>query len=307
MDLSHLILFRDIARYRSITRGASRNSISQSAASQQIQELEKELEMTLLDRTTRPLKLTPAGRIYLEFCRDVLRRKEEFDAAVDRLKRDVEGQVRVAAIYSIGLAEMSGWDEEFHRRYPGAELTVEYLRPDRVYAAVRGDTADLGLVSYPEPSRDLTVLDWREEVMLVAVPPEHPLAVNTFLDPRQLDGQDFIGFDEDLPIGQEILRFFRGHGIEVNILMRFDNVLMIKEAVALGSGISILPEPALRKDLAAERLIGIPLESPGLYRPIGVIHRRGKALNRATQAFLQMLRRSPEGVASKLPAPGNGI
>jgi DNA-binding transcriptional LysR family regulator len=260
------------------------------------------LEVPLLDRTTRPLKLTPAGRTYLDFCRDVLRRKEEFDAAIDLLKRDVEGQVRVAAIYSIGLVETSVWDEEFHRRYPGAVLEVEYLRPDRVYEAVRGDTADLGLVSYPEPARDLTVIDWREEVMLVAVPPEHPLAVNTFLDPRQLDGQAFVGFDEDLPIGQEILRFLRGYGVEVNIVMRFDNVLMIKEAVALGSGISILPEPAVRHDLAAERLIGIPLESPGLYRPIGVIHRRGKVLNRAARAFLQMLLRSPEGAAAKPPA-----
>src|SRR5207302_5758102 len=79
-------LFRDIAQWKSVSRGASHNGISQSAASQHIHELEKKLGMALLDRTTRPLALTPAGKLYLDLCRDVQRREEEFQTELDELK-----------------------------------------------------------------------------------------------------------------------------------------------------------------------------------------------------------------------------
>ena len=287
--LPHLKLFIDIARERSITRGAEKNGVSQSAVSQHIHELERVFEIKLLDRGTRPLQLTEAGRLYLDYCRDALRRREEFDVALESCKRRIEGAVRVACIYSIGLSEMSGWEEQFHAAYPDAELTVEFLRPERIYEAVLNGTADLGLVSYPEANRNLTVRPWREDVMLVAARPDHPLADNVFLSPRQLAGAEFIGFDEDLPIDRELRRYFREHGVSIEPILRFDNVVMIKEAVALGSGISILPERVLAEDITRERLVGIPLESPGLYRPVGIIHRRRRRFNRAIDAFLRLL------------------
>ena len=176
MGFHQLKLFKDIAQSRSVSRGASLAGISQSAASQTIQELERDLGVPLLDRSTRPLTLTEAGRLYADMCRDVLRRKEEFDAELDRLKTEVEGTVRVASIYSVGLSEMSHLEQEYSRRYPEAKLEVEYLRPEKVYEAVVMDRADLGLMSYPEPSKEVTVLPWREEEMVVAASPYHHLA-----------------------------------------------------------------------------------------------------------------------------------
>src|SRR5258708_22164835 len=94
-------LFRDIAQAKSISRGAAHNGISQSAASQHIHELERKVGMPLLDRATRPLTLTPAGKLYFDLCRDVVRLEEEFQTALDEWKARVEGEVRVVSIYSI--------------------------------------------------------------------------------------------------------------------------------------------------------------------------------------------------------------
>ncbi len=127
MNYENLKLFRDIAQTHSFSRGAAMNGISQSAASQHVQELERGLGVELLDRSTRPLVVTPPGRLYAEFCRDVLRRKEEFEVALQRLKQEVEGTVRVASIYSVGLSEMVQLEQEFARRQPEAKLEVEYL------------------------------------------------------------------------------------------------------------------------------------------------------------------------------------
>ena len=291
-------LFKDIAQLKSISRGASLNGISQSAASQQIQELERQLGVTLFDRSTRPLAPTQAGKLLFDFCRDVLRREEQFQVQLENLKGLVEGALRVASIYSIGLSEMSRVQEEFAARFPNAQLHVDYLRPDKVYEAVLADQADLGLVSYPSGSKDLAVIPWREEEMTVAAPPWHPLAQKPVLLPADLNGQDYVGFDEDLMIRRELDRFFREQGIEIHLAMQFDNIQMIKEAVALGSGISILPARTMQAEIAQGRLVSISLHAPELVRPIGIVHRKRKRFNRATQAFLELLLEQPVPVAS---------
>jgi DNA-binding transcriptional LysR family regulator len=294
----NLKLFRDIAQTKSISRGATLNEISQSAASQYMQEMERRLGVTLLDRTTRPLALTPAGKLFFDLCRDVLRREEQFQAQLDNLKGLVEGAVRVASIYSIGLSEMSRLQDEFAVRFPHAQLHVDYLRPDKVYEAVLADQADLGLVSYPVGTKDLAVIPWREEEMAVAAPPSHPLAKKTVLIPADLNGQDFVGFDEELMIRRELDHFFREQGIEIRLAMQFDNIQMIKEAVALGSGISILPARTMQAEIAQGRLVSIPLHAPELVRPVGIVHRKRKRFSHAVESFLELLLEQPAPVGT---------
>jgi DNA-binding transcriptional LysR family regulator len=242
-------LFKEIAQSKSISKAAAHNGISQSAATQHVQELERRLGLRLVDRSTRPLTLTEAGKLYADFCRDVLRREELFVLALERFKGEAEGSVRVASIYSIGLSEMSRLRQEFERRHPHAQLHVDYLRPDKIYEAVMGDQADLGLVSYPVAKRELD-------------------------------------------------RFFRDQGVEVNQVMQFDNIQTIKEAVALGSGISILPERTMQTEIEQGRLISVPLHAPELLRPLGIVHRKRKKFNLAAQAFLNLLREQPVALAS---------
>ncbi len=265
------------------------NGVSQSAVSQRLAELERRLSLSLVDRSRRPLRLTEAGSLFAGFCRDALRRREELEAALERLRNRIEGTVRVASIYSVGLSQMARLEEEFRRRYPHAELVVEYLRPERVYEQIRADRADFGLISYPESGREVAVIPWRDEEMVVAAAPSHPLAGRTVVSFKELDGQEFVGFDEDLPIARELDRLFRDHGITVRLVMHFDNVLAIKEAVALGSGISILPAPALQEEVRLGRLVTIPLEEPGLRRPLGIIYRRRKPFTLPMRAFLDLV------------------
>lgn len=297
MDLERAKLFRDIAQNRSVSKGAKLNGISQSAASQHLQDLEDQLGLPLLDRTSRPLTVTDGGKLYLDMCRDMLHRQDEFQAALERMKAEVEGTVRVASIYSVGLSEMSQLEQEFSRRYPEAHLEVEYLRPEKVYEAVVTDRADLGLLSYPEATKEVTVLPWRQEEMVVAASPYHALAAKSEVRPGDLEGLDFVGFDEDLPIRREIDRFLREHHVEVNLTLHFDNLQMIKEAVAHGEGVSIMPARIMEEEVKQGRLVPIPISisSLRLYRPVGIVHRRKKRFHRAGQAFLELLREPPAG------------
>jgi DNA-binding transcriptional LysR family regulator len=289
-----LRLIRDAAHHRSISKAAQLSGISQSAASQQIQERERTLGVELFDRSTRPLSLTPAGKLFVDYCRDVLRRREEMLASIEVLKQQANGIVRLVAIYSVGLSEMAEIESAFAARFPQGELRVSYLRPEKIYEAVSEDEADIGLVSYAESTRDVVALPWRLEEMVVAVAPTHRLAGARAVSAPQLSGEVFIGFDLDLPIQSQIDRYFREHKVTVRTVLRFDNIQMIKEAVAHGAGVSIMPRRVLREELEQKRLMALNLNPAELYRPVGIIHRRRKVFNAVAGGLLTLLQEKQE-------------
>ena len=291
MDLETLKLFRDIADSESFTRAAKLNAISQSAASQQMQHLEDLLGIRLIERRKRPLALTPAGEVYLRAARDMLRRYEELQTSLESFKDQISGPVRVASIYSIGLYNMARHTREFMLLYPQAQVHLDYLRTDAVYDAVLEDKADIGLLSYPTPGKDLKIIPWRREQMIVAVNREHPLAGESHVEAAQLEGQPFVAFDDDLYIRKVIDRYLKENRVSVRPVMQFDNIANIKEAVGIGEGISILPEPTVRQDVSLGRLRAIPLNGAELVRTIGIIHRRRKKLSPAAVRFLELLQR----------------
>jgi LysR family transcriptional regulator, transcriptional activator of the cysJI operon len=289
VNVANLRLIRDVAHLRNVSKAAKMHQLSQSAVSQQIREIERELGVELFDRGTRPLTVTPAGKLYVDYCRDVLRRHEELESAVARLQNQVNGTARLAAIYSVGLSEMSEIEERFQKRFPEGELHVSYLRPERVWRAVEDDEADLGLMSYAESSREIVALPWRDEEMVVAVAPDHRLAKRRSIPAPALEGEAFIGFDDDLPIETQIERYLREHKVNVEIALHFDNLQMIKEAVAHGAGVSIMPKRVMREDLSQGRLVALRLQPAELYRPVRIIHRRRRVFNEVTKGLLALL------------------
>lgn len=256
--------------------------------------MERGLGATLLDRSHRPLVVTPAGQLYADFCRDVLRRREELEAALGLLKNETAGTVRVASIYSVGLSEMVELERQFAQRHPEAGFQVQYLQPAKVYSAVLSDEVDLGLVSYPHATREIKVIPWRQEEMVLATAPDHPLAkqaaaIRGAIPVEELNGVDFVGFDEELPIRSDVDRFLREKGVEVNISAHFDNIETIKEAVAHRVGVSIMPHRVMREDIRQKRLAAIRIAGASLYRPLGIIHRKKKRFQPVAQAFLDLL------------------
>jgi LysR family transcriptional regulator, transcriptional activator of the cysJI operon len=233
-------------------------------------------------------------------CQDVLLRRDQLDAELSELREKTEGLVRVAAIYSVGLGELARLEGDFRARHPKAELQVQFLRPEKIEQAIREDQADLGLISYPAAADDLVALPWREEEMVVAVGPRHALARRKQILPFDLNGKDFVAFDEDLPIRRAIDGYLGEQMVEVNVVLHFDNIAHIKEAVAHGSGLSIVPRPIVDADVVAGRLVALPLGPPRLIRPLGILYRRRKRLSKAAQGFLRLLEESEEMLA--LPA-----
>ncbi len=300
MYLEALKIFCDVVRHRSFSKAAAMNHISQSAASQNVLQLEKSLGVRLLDRSKRPFELTREGEVYYDGCRNIVERYSAIEEQVKTMRNEIGGTVTVAAIYSVGLSGMSRHVQRFAHLYPQASVRLAYLHPDRVLESVLNDEADLGLMSYPKSGKDLVALPWREEMMVLACPPGHRLAGRTHVTGRDLAGERFVAFDESLTIRKEIDRQLRKHEVDVQIVMAFDNIETIKRAVELQEGIAVLPEPAIQNEVRTGSLVAIPLTSPTLIRPLGIIHRRSGELSRTARRFIELIQTSTHADADAM-------
>jgi DNA-binding transcriptional LysR family regulator len=304
MQLEALKVFCDIVRLRSFSKAAAANELSQPTVTRLVQQLEERLGGALVDRSRRPLQLTPLGQAYYAGCKRLLDEYAELEATLRRDGADLALTVRVAAIYSVGLWDMGQYTERFAVEYPHARVRMEYLHPKLVYERVLDGTADLGLVSYPTRTRELAVLPWREEEMVVACTPAHRLAAEEEIEPQQLEGEPFVAFDQGLTIRRELDHFLRQHRTAVEIAVEFDNIENIKKGIEAGAGVSLLPEPMLRREVEAGTLRAIRLRGCRLVRPLGIIHRRNQPLGSAAQGFIDLLR--APGAPNSPAATGNG-
>ena len=289
MHLETLRLYCDVVRHRSFSRGAEQNFVSQSAASQAIQQLETQLGVALIDRTKRPFVVTPEGQTFYEACRGLLEAWEKAKAEVAAVKARVDGTVRVAAIYSVGLHDVSRPMQQFMSLYPQARVQLECLHPHKVVEAVLSGEADVGIMSYPPADRALSVVPLRSEPMAMVCHPGHRLARRRRVLPADLNGEAFVAFDPGLTIRKAIDRALRQHNVRVNIVMEFDNIETIKQAIMIAAGVSLLPRHTVRKEAGIRALAVVPVGIPDLVRPVGIIHRRQKLLTPTAARFIELL------------------
>ena len=289
MNLETLHLYCEIVRVHSFSRGAAENGVSQSAASQAVQQLESELHVQLLDRSKRPFALTPEGRKFYEACRTLLQNFERTRAEISQTRQELEGTVRVAAIYSVGLHGISGQMQRFLSLHPKTRVRLECLHPRRVVETVVQDEADIGVLSYPPANRALSVVPLRSDPIVFVCPPHHRLARRRTLAATDLNGEPFVAFDADLSIRKAIDRALRKRNAKASVVMEFDNVETIKQAIINGAGVSLLPAPTIVKEVGIRTLSAVPLNIPELTRPVAAIHRRNKLLTPAVARFLATL------------------
>jgi DNA-binding transcriptional LysR family regulator len=302
-----LKVFCDVARNQSFSRAADANRISQSAVSQIVNQLEKRLGVQLVDRSRRPLQLTHPGKTYYDGCKKLVEQYLEVEAAVRNGTgngHSLETAIKVAAIYSVGLRDMSQYVQRFVAQQPGAHIEIEYLHPDRVTEKVLDGTADFGLISFPEATRKLAAIPWREEEMVVACAPSHPFVAAGSVRIAQLDGQKYVGFDKDLQIRRKVDRFLRDHGVSAEVVLEFDNVENIKQAIEIAAGVALLPAPALQREVRAGTIAAVPLKDVRLVRPLGILHRRSPKPSPAAQRFIELLRQPDEPISEDQPVSG---
>jgi DNA-binding transcriptional LysR family regulator len=150
---------------------------------------------------------------------------------------------------------------------------------------------DMGVVACPERHRSIEVIPLASEDLVVVCSPSHRLAERSVNVPKDLDGQEFVGFEANIPTRRFIDRLLKNQQVHVRVIMQFDNVELLKRAVEVGSAISILPAENVRREVERGDLALAHFKNSLPWRrPVAVIRRRGKAPTPAEKMFLGILR-----------------
>lgn len=295
MQIQSFKIFRDLVETTSFSRAAKANGITQSAVSQQVRAIERRFNVQLIDRSTRSFELTPEGREFLNASREILDAYENLATRIGSIRQTIEGEVRLATVFSIGLHELPPYLRAFRRSHSAVEVRVDYGRSNEVYDAVREGRADLGLVAYPARQAGLRVMTfWRDKLVIIC-PPTHRLAKKKRARLRDLAGEKFVAFEPDLPTRKEIDRRLRACGVRIKPLLEFDNIDTVKRAVEVEDAISIVPEICARDEVRGDTLATVEIDEPDMWRPLGAIVRRAVPPTPALKEFLAMLENTDLG------------
>ena len=196
MELRHLRCFVAVGEEEHFGRAAQRLRVAQPALSRQIQDLEREIGFKLFDRLSRGVKISSAGRLFLEEARQILQQLNEATERAQRVARGQSGTLRV------GFAENASWRgvvpdslHLFRERYPDAELQLNPLPSLQQLEAVRSGRLDAGFMfNPPKPDRELDRLPVAVNSLALAAPAAHPLSKSKHLRLRDMTEARFIWF-----------------------------------------------------------------------------------------------------------------
>jgi DNA-binding transcriptional LysR family regulator len=293
MELDQLRLLVDLVRTGSFTKVAEQNYITQPAVSSRIRKLEDELGTKLVERTTRKVIVTEEGRIFFNYAKEILRQIDEVKTLlVERQDRTV-GAVRLATIHSIGLHELPAYLKLFINRYPQVNIHIEYQSAENVYHMVAEGEADLGIVAYPEARPNLVIVPFFQDELVVICNEKHSFADRETVRLQDLNECSFIAFAQGIPTRRAIDAVLRRHGIRINIRMQCDNIEILKKMVEVGLGASIVPAFSVQQEVRLGALKSLVISNYSMKRPLAIVHRKGKSLSRAVQAFLELLVSTP--------------
>jgi molybdate transport repressor ModE-like protein len=294
LDLKRLRVLAEVARQGSFSAAAETLYLSQSAVSQQVATLEKEVGMPLLERTRSGPKLNDAGRVLVTHAEAALARLEEAEHELKAIAGLEGGELRIASFPSASATLLTEALAEFGSRHPSVRLTVTEAEPEQSLPKLRAAEVDLAMVfDYPmlpaQPDeRDIERALLLTESMYLALPKDHPLAKANTVRLADLAEEAWLCGVCPSSCGDVVKQVCRKAGFDPGIGFESDEYQVLQAYVAAGLGFTLLPDlalPTLRSDLVVR-----PTKPEAPKRRVWAATRAEGARSAATNAMVEILR-----------------
>ena len=302
LDVKRLRILREVAQQGSFSAAADGLYLSQSAVSQQIATLEREVGMQLLDRTREGPKLTDAGRVLVSHADAAIARLEEAERELAAIAGLEGGELRLASFPSASATVLTEAVSVFHRRHPLVRLSVTDAEPEESLPRLRAGDIDLALTfdyeSVPmEAERDLAQTLLLSESMYVALPKSHPLADRPVVPLAELADHEWLCGSRPSSCGAAVVQACRNAGFEPAIGFESDDYHVMQGFIAAGLGVTLLPDLAL-PTLRAE-LVVRATDPPAPSRRVWATTRAEGARSAATDEMIGILAEVGKTIAAR--------
>jgi len=295
MNLNQLRYFVSVAESGSFTKAAVSHYISQTAITQQIHTLEENIGAKLLDRNSRPVKLTPAGKVFLKEAREILGRVDAALLHTREATTGLEGELRIGYTKGYEHGDLPKYLRSFHHEYPNVLISCYRCDTDMLASGLIKDEYDVIFTWDSTNLRQEEKLALRvvEHVPLrVALYASHPLARKKTLTRKDLRGENIL-FMSPSGTGDSFgdafyINLYQQAGYQPNILLRSNDMESILMMVAAEEGISIVPEYSHPWDVGTENVVFVPLAGEGETEEILIAWRKSDD-NPALDHFIQKI------------------
>ncbi len=295
--LQQLRLFAAVARNLSFTKAADEMHLTQPAVSIQIRRLEEHVGLPLIEHVGRRVYLTPVGQELYDACRDIFQRLGVFEGAVDQLKGEVAGPLRLSVVTTAEyfLPHLLG---VFLRRHPLVQPYLNVTNRATVLARLIDNEDDLVVMGRVPDGVAAEVLPFLDNVLVVAAPPDHPLADGRPVALADLVRDRFLFREPGSGTRIATEKLLTEHGLSITPYMELGSAEAIKHGVMAGLGVAVLPQHSLGTELAAGLLKVLNVEGFPLRRPWYAVYRKGKRLTLAASTFIEFLSSRGKQVAA---------
>jgi molybdate transport repressor ModE-like protein len=302
LDLKRLRVLAEVARRGSFSAAADALYLSQSAVSQQVANLEREVGMPLLERTRSGPKLTSAGRTLVTHAEAAIARLEEAEHELAAIAGLEGGELRIASFPSASVTLLTEALAEFNDRYPNVRLSVTEAEPEDSLPLLRAAETDLAIVfDYPmlpakDADRDLERVLLLTESMYLALPRDHPAASAEVVRLADLADTPWLSGICPSSCGEIVKLACRAAGFDPRIAFESDEYQVLQGYVAAGLGVTFLPDLAL--PTLHDELVVRPTEPEAPQRRVWAATRAKGARSQATDAMVGILREVGERFAA---------
>lgn len=293
MDLAQLETFLAIVDERSFSRAAGRLHRTQSAVSQSVRRLEDDLGERLFERGRRDGTLTAAGEVLRGYAERLLRLRGEATSAVEQLRSLQRGRLLMAAneyTSHLLLPVLS----KFRRTSPQVEVVVQRSLASRIPEQILDRTVELGVLSFQPEQEGLTSITVYDDDVTLVVGQHHPLAKAGSVPVRELGTENFIGHAVASPLRRDVTALFERLKTPLHMGVQLPSLEAVKQMVAHGEGVAILPGLAIWQDLIRGDLVRVHVPELDWKRRIWVVHRRSGTLSHAAAAILRTMQKLAE-------------
>ncbi|GCD47073.1 LysR family transcriptional regulator [Streptomyces paromomycinus] len=276
-DLGALELLLAVARLGSLGRAARERGISQPAASSRLRSMEQQLGVALVERSPRGSRLTDAGALVTDWARQVVEAAEAFDAGAQALRGRRDSRLRVAASMTIAEYLLPGWLIALRAQRPDTAVSLLAGNSAAVAERLLTGEADLGFVEGLDVPAGLDGAVIGHDRLVVVAAPAHPWARRrTELTAAELAATPLILRERGSGTRQVLDAALAGHGGLAAPLLELASTTAVKAAAVSGAGPSVLSELAVGEELAARRLVEVPVLGTGFGRELRAVWPAGQ-------------------------------
>ena len=305
LNLHHLRLFAAVVQHGGFTKAAAKLNLSQPAISKSLNELEKQLDVHLLDRSGRSVRLTEAGRTLYARATEIFGTERAAERELRELRGVKRGTLRIAASTTIATYMLPPYLGRFHTRHPRVRIQTTSTNTRTVLRMLLDFRVDLALVEGPVSDQRVVVQAWREDELIVISPPSHPLQFADTVSVDMLARESFLVREPGSGTRAVTEHALGLHGVRLANTMRVGGTEAMKQAVAAGLGLAIVSRAAAADQLALGRIAQLTVEGLAIRRTLAQIKLQGRASSAAARELELLLgdRPAAEGLAD---ASGDG-